>query len=78
MPTDHAWRRASVSPRAERDEQRDAVDEDIGAEQDHQDREGRLRPHECEDAEHDRGDASDCEDPPVAGHQTKHRNLSFL
>jgi len=56
----------------ERDEQRDAVDEDIGAEEDDEDRQGRLRPDEREDTEHDRGDASDCEDPPVAGHQTKH------
>ena len=69
-----------VAPRdcvaaSERDEQRDAVDEDVGAEQEDEHRERRLRPDECEDAEHERGDAPDREDPPVAGHQTKHWNL---
>ena len=68
MPTAQAWRRATASPASERDEQRDAVDEDVGAEEEDEHRERRLRPDECEDAEHERRDPPDREHPPLAGH----------
>ena len=57
------------------DEQRDAIDEDVGTEQEDEHRQCRHRPDECEGAEHDRCDAPDREHPPVAGHQTKHWNV---
>ena len=75
IPTAQALRRASASPRASATSSATPSTNDVGAEQEDEHRERPLRPDECEDAEHDRSDATDREHPPVAGHQTKHWNL---